>query len=60
VKDPLLSLAKPFVAAAIRFPAPAHVLEDVVVELGELNTEETKHAIDPLELEDVVTASNQQ
>ncbi|KAJ7897334.1 hypothetical protein B0H14DRAFT_2557938 [Mycena olivaceomarginata] len=36
------SLAKPFVAAAIRFPAPAHVLEDIVVELGGLNTEETK------------------
>jgi hypothetical protein len=54
------SLAKPFVAAAIWFPAPAHVLEDVVVELGGLNTEEMKRAIDPLELEDAVMVSNQQ
>ncbi|KAJ7213624.1 hypothetical protein GGX14DRAFT_393108 [Mycena pura] len=41
-------LVKSFIAKAVQLPAP-HVLRDIVVELGGLNTKGTKHAIDHLE-----------
>ncbi|KAJ7226030.1 hypothetical protein GGX14DRAFT_386723 [Mycena pura] len=39
---------------AVQLPAPANVLGDDVVELGGLNTEGTKRAVNSLELEDVI------
>ncbi|KAJ7905740.1 hypothetical protein B0H14DRAFT_3543140 [Mycena olivaceomarginata] len=48
------SLEKPFVAEATQFPAPSHVLEDVIVELGGLSIADATLTVDPLELEDAI------
>jgi hypothetical protein len=48
------SLEKPFVAEATQFPAPSHVLEDVIVELGGLSIVDATLAVDPLGLEDAI------
>jgi hypothetical protein len=48
------SLEKPFIAEAMQFPAPSHVLEDVIVELGGLSIADATLTVDPLGLEDAI------
>ncbi|KAJ7683626.1 hypothetical protein B0H14DRAFT_3535081 [Mycena olivaceomarginata] len=48
------SLEKPFVAEVTQFPAPSHVLEDVIVELGGLSITDATPAVDPLGLENAI------